>query len=208
MPLFLLAAIAVSAALHILADARKAYPASYVLKPLTVFLIAALAAARFPLDPFYYSMVLIGLGFSLAGDIALMLRHRRFALGLACFLAAHLFYIAAFLEPPSSSPFLLLLAVLLGAYACIIYRALAPSLGRLKPAVLAYLVVLLCMLLAAANRWRAAPAPDTMLPALGAGLFVVSDSLLAVRQFRRDFPSAQALILSAYYAAQTLIALG
>jgi uncharacterized membrane protein YhhN len=37
-------------------------------------------------------------------------------------------------------------------------------------------------------------------------LFIVSDSALAVNRFRGQYQSAQALILSTYFAAQWLIA--
>jgi hypothetical protein len=48
--------------------------------------------------------------------------------------------------------------------------------------------------------------PGHGLAGLGAVLFVVSDSALAANRFRAQYQSAQALILSAYVAAQWLIA--
>ena len=44
------------------------------------------------------------------------------------------------------------------------------------------------------------------LAAAGALLFMVSDSVLAVRQFRGPYPRAQALILSTYWLAIALVA--
>ena len=41
---------------------------------------------------------------------------------------------------------------------------------------------------------------------LGAVLFVISDSVLALDRFRGEFGAARALTLSTYYAAQWLIA--
>jgi uncharacterized membrane protein YhhN len=46
-----------------------------------------------------------------------------------------------------------------------------------------------------------------LLAFVGACLFAISDSALALNRFRRSFRSAQFLILSTYYAAQCLIAL-
>jgi len=45
-----------------------------------------------------------------------------------------------------------------------------------------------------------------LLAFLGAVLFVVSDSALAVNRFRGGYDGAQALILSTYFAAQWLMA--
>src|SRR5947209_5719242 len=42
---------------------------------------------------------------------------------------------------------------------------------------------------------------------LGAVLFIISDSFLAVDRFKRHFRSAQLLILTTYFTAQWLIAL-
>jgi alkenylglycerophosphocholine/alkenylglycerophosphoethanolamine hydrolase len=45
------------------------------------------------------------------------------------------------------------------------------------------------------------------LAAVGALLFVASDSALAWNRFKSEFKSAQAVILATYFAAQWLIAL-
>ena len=42
---------------------------------------------------------------------------------------------------------------------------------------------------------------------LGAILFAISDSLIAIRKFARPVPYQHQLIMSTYYAAQMLIAL-
>ena len=48
---------------------------------------------------------------------------------------------------------------------------------------------------------------DPTFNALGAALFVLSDSLLAWNRFRNPFPAAQALIHATYFPAQWLIAI-
>ena len=45
-----------------------------------------------------------------------------------------------------------------------------------------------------------------MLAAIGAALFVVSDSFLAYDRFRQKFRAARIIVLSTYWAAQWLIA--
>ena len=78
----------------------------------------------------------------------------------------------------------------------------------MAPAAAAYLVVLLLMTLTALSRWQQTPALWTGMTAAGALLFLASDALLAVREFRRKLPGAGGAVLAAYYAAQCCIALG
>ena len=77
MALYLLSAILLAGTGHILADAGRHFRAAYVLKPLTMGLIIALAALEGSSGGAYRPLVLCGLAASLAGDIALMLRRRR-----------------------------------------------------------------------------------------------------------------------------------
>lgn len=202
----LLVLIAVSASIHLHADAVKRYAIIYVFKPLTVLLILALAAVSEQRHGLAYWGVLAGLAFSLLGDLFLMLKDRQFTKGLISFLLAHLCYVCAWMHPPSVN--ILVPVVPLVIAGLLLYQILRPGLGRNGVPVLIYLVVLLLMLLTALNRWLAMPCIWTGVTAAGAVLFVISDAILAVRQFRRDFPGAQAAILVTYYCAQTLIALG
>jgi uncharacterized membrane protein YhhN len=55
-------------------------------------------------------------------------------------------------------------------------------------------------------RWSQTGQSQALLAFLGAVLFLVSDSALAVNRFRGHYKSAPALILSTYFAAQWLIA--
>src|SRR5690606_19367016 len=87
--------------------------------------------------------------FSALGDLFLALKGdpRNFTRGLGAFLASHLFYIAVML-PLASAPETLPLKVTslaVGIGALALYWSLAPSLGRMKLPVGAYLVVILVM---------------------------------------------------------------
>jgi uncharacterized membrane protein YhhN len=89
--------VLLSASLHIRAEYSGPRWQVYVFKPLTTTLIIILALmATEPVSPFYQAMIVIGLVFSLGGDIFLMLPSDRFIGGLVSFLIAHLFYIVAF----------------------------------------------------------------------------------------------------------------
>jgi uncharacterized membrane protein YhhN len=205
LPLTLL--IALSAALSIRAEQRQARRAVYLFKPLTTVLILALAlAVPEPAGGGYRTLIAAGLLFSLAGDVFLMLPRDRFVAGLACFLVAHLLYIAAFAPRPSTLAAPLVLAVLL-AYGGWLMRALWPHLGGLRAPVAVYAAALLVMAWQAAERWATVGTTSALLAVIGAGLFVASDSLLAWQRFVRPVCHGEALVLGTYFAAQWLIAL-
>ena len=77
----------------------------------------------------------------------------------------------------------------------------------LRGAVLAYVAVIAAMAGQAAGRWQALGGEPALAAALGAALFVLSDSLLAINRFRAPFRAERALTLGSYWAAQLLIAL-
>ncbi|HLM69071.1 MAG TPA: lysoplasmalogenase [Longimicrobium sp.] len=205
--LLLTAAIALSAVLTIAADHRGARRMVYVFKPLTTVLTLALAAtARDPVSGGYQALVCAGLLFSLAGDVFLMLPRDRFVAGLASFLVAHGFYVAAFAPWPPAfrAPAALLVMAVMGAG---LLRALWKDLGRLRLPVAVYAAALLGMAWQAAERWTALGTPPALLAAAGAALFVVSDSALAWQRFRRRYRYGQVIVLATYFAAQWLIAI-
>jgi len=68
------------------------------------------------------------------------------------------------------------------------------------------MIVILVMLWRAWERFQAVGLTSALLAAVGAALFVFSDSLLAWNRFRGPFRSAEAVKLGAYFAAQWLIA--
>lgn len=206
LPLALTLLAAASAAGTLWAERRGSRRAFYLLKPLTTALILALAAtAAAPVSGGYRALVCAGLLFSLAGDVFLMLPRDRFVAGLASFLVAHLFYIAAFApRPPRLAAPFLLLALLV--YGVVLLRALWPRLGGLRAPVAVYAAVLLVMAWQAAARWEVDDTGRALAAAAGAGLFVVSDSVLAWERFREPRAYGQAVVLGTYYAAQWLIA--
>lgn len=185
----------------------------YVFKPLTTVLILALVAgALAPISARYRMLVCVGLVFSLAGDVFLMLPGDWFVFGLASFLLAHLCYVAAF-APGSSARDKLVACV---AYAVIAAANLVGLLPRvpaeLHAPVLAYVAVLMLMgALAAARGWslRGDPrlARPARLAAIGGALFVLSDSVLAWNRFGGGIPLAPLWVLAGYYASSWCIAL-
>ena len=193
--------------LHIRAEYGGPRWVVYLCKPMTtglILLAAALGPA--PAGSVVRAAILVGLAFSLAGDVFLMLPGDRFLPGLASFLAAHLCYITAFSSGTrlGLSPWTTLPLVLYGA---LLLPILWPHLGPMKVPVLLYMAVILAMAWRALCRWDQMGGTGALLAAAGALLFVASDSALALDRFRKPYPSAQLLIMSTYVAAQMLIAL-
>lgn len=208
MDFYLLVAAGACACAAIYSDRGAARPpVFYLLKPLTTLLIIGVAISQDSTAPLYHQWVLVALGLSLLGDIALMFHGNRwFLTGLGSFLLAHLAFIAAFLSGVESPtlPWWAVLSPLAGA---LVLPRLWPGAKSLRPAVVAYGLVLCGMVLAAAARYQADPGATALLALAGAVLFQASDSLLGFRQFVAAYRGAQPLILATYWLAISLIAL-
>lgn len=184
----------------------------YIGKPLATLSILWLARSAQPaVDTRYRRAVLAGLVLSLVGDVCLMLPGDRFVPGLVAFLLAHVCYIVAF-APGSSGKARVLAFLVVAAIAAGNLAGLLPRVdAALKIPVLAYVAVLATMAaFALARAWtptvaRALPR-SARLAAVGAVLFMVSDSLLAWDRFAGGVPAPALLVLGTYYAAQWCIA--
>ena len=192
--------------LHISAEYRGPRRAVYLLKPLTTTLILILAYGTTPpVSSFYQATILLGLFFSLIGDIFLMLPADQFITGLVSFLLAHLCYIVAFTGRSGFHTTWWLLAPFM-LYGIGIIYLLWSHVGSFKAPVLFYIAVILTMGWQAAEQWRWGEQTGARLALLGAILFIISDSILALDRFYQPFKPAKGLVLGAYYVAQWLIA--
>lgn len=193
----------------IAADWRVRRPAFYLLKPLTTMLLIGIGVLALidaqGTDALGYRIALVvALGFCLLGDVALMFHGNRwFAAGLGAFLIAHFVFALAFWKDtpadfhmalPGWWPLLLLYGLTLAA-------VLLPRTGKLAPAVVLYCLALMAMVLTVAARFEGLHTGAAQLTMIGALLFVMSDSVLAVCKFIRPFALGQAAILSTYYLA-------
>jgi uncharacterized membrane protein YhhN len=197
----------VSAALTIGAQYRRSKRAEYVFKPLTMVCIILVAALQTdPISTRYQLLVLGALAISLVGDVFLMLPSDRLMQGLLCFLGAHILYIIAFVAEDSGAAPLWYIIPFVVYGAAMLWR-LWPYLGTMKVPVMIYVGAILIMAWQAANRWLETRQPGSLAALIGAYLFVMSDSALAVDRFRGKFRSAPFWVLTTYFAAQWLIAL-
>ncbi len=177
----------------------------YVGKPLATIAVLLLAArSPTPVSARYRALIGAGLVCSLAGDVFLMLPSDQFIAGLTSFLVAHLCYIAAFAgnggglrDPKAAAVFIVALGML---------TVLWPTLGALRLPVVVYVSVIATMAWQAIARWRRLGSTDAATAAAGATVFLVSDSTLALRKFRGDFPASALVVLGTYWVAQWCIA--
>ncbi len=177
-----------------------------VFKPLTMLAAIILVARTLPLK-FSVPLQLALVG-SLAGDVFLMVP-AYFIPGLVSFLCAHLAYIAVFKRGQTWFPSRRALAMTLG-FAAVMYAVLwvggLPA--ALRGPVAAYVLVIALMAAQAIGRATVLRDKPALWVAVGAGFFMLSDTLLALNKFVSPLPLSQLWVLSTYYIAQVLIVRG
>ena len=169
------------------------YPGDVVLKVAPI--ICLLVAVALTGTDRRRRIVLAALVFCGIGDISL--ERGLFTLGLGAFLVGHLFYLSVFcrrLELNLKKGLLLALLLLYGAG---LINYLAPHLGDMRNPVVLYMGVIFAMSAAAISG-----RDNHALVALGAVLFVLSDSLIAINRFVEPVPGARYWIMTLYYGAQ------
>ena len=187
----------------------------WLFKPLTMvialFLVAACAypeSVRGRFDPKTLALLAAALAGSLAGDVFLMFQGF-FIPGLVSFLIAHLFYLALFRHGQRwfahRGALCATLGVGVGMYAFLWMGGLPAA---LRGPVAAYVLVIALMAAQAIGRASVLRNGPAALVAVGAGFFMLSDSLLATNRFVQPLPLAQVGVLATYYAAQAFIVHG
>ena len=187
----------------------------WLFKPLTMVFALILVAfsaystsSRGQFNPKTLLLLAAALAGSLAGDVFLMFQGF-FIPGLVSFLVAHLFYVALFKSGEAWFPHRGALAATLGIgvamYAFLWAGGLPPA---LRAPVAAYVLVIALMAAQAIGRATVLRDAPSLLVAVGAGFFMLSDSLLATNRFVMPLPMAQVWVLATYYAAQALIVSG
>lgn len=196
----------ISASIHLWGEYGGPDELIYIFKPLTMLLIIY-QAWRLPAPankPHYKNIILLGLAFSLGGDILLIFPNL-FLFGLISFLIAQIIYIVAFRKGRPFTAFTWAQLPLL-AYGVIIFLILQPGLGSMAIPVALYMLVIMTMLWQAWDQWQPDQQKWAMLALIGAASFVLSDTLLAFNKFHTEFALARLLTLTTYFCAQWLIA--
>lgn len=185
----------------------------FLWKPTATLLVigVALLSLREPTWNRTYTIgVLVGLAFSLGGDVALMFGEnpRAFAIGLGLFLVAHVAYAVVFTLLGRFSAWDAISIPVLLAAGVGFYALIQANLGKLRLPVIAYMVVISVMVSRAVST-LASPlfqAEQAVMVAGGAVLFYLSDVILAANRFWRPLRYDR-ISLAFYYAGQLLIAL-
>jgi uncharacterized membrane protein YhhN len=171
----------------------------YVCKPGTLIALIAAAALLDPQTSAVRAWFVAALGFSLMGDVLLMLPREQFVGGLGAFLVAHVCFIGGFVAGGLGGLALALsvvgTGVVLAPVAHRVLRGVRANEPGLQPPVVAYLVVIGVML-------AAAVASGNPIAAVGAVLFVTSDSMIAWSKFVAPFDAAPVAIMVTYHLAQ------
>lgn len=197
------AAAAVLAVLNWIAVARRIKPLEYVSKPtVMVALIAAVVAFDTP-DARAWSFV-AALAFSLLGDVFLMLPSDRFLFGVAAFFIAHVAYIVGLRMDSSAAVSLVAGVIVVGAFAITVGRHIVLAVRRQAPElatpVSAYVAVISVMV-------ASAIATKNPYAAVGAVVFMASDTLIAWNRFVQPLTWAPVTIMVTYHFGQGLLAL-
>ncbi|MGB4773357.1 MAG: lysoplasmalogenase [Chitinophagaceae bacterium] len=160
-------------------------------------------------------LFLAALFFSWLGDIFLLFENKNgiyFILGLSAFLTAHVLYIIYFSKTQSETisffrkrPVMFLAIV---AYVVELLYLLWPQLGPMKLPVLIYALVIGSMLVMALWQYGKLPRTTALLFIIGAMLFVLSDSALALNRFYKPHPYSGILVMATYVGAQVFLTLG
>lgn len=195
-----------------LAQIVNILPLQFVSKPalmLTLITYFQLHSRRlFPLK----NLILIALIFSWIGDVILLIEKQfyfLFVFGLLSFLLAHIFYVIYFWQIRKhnfSKPKInLLVFVGVFIYTGVFYLLISPYLSALKLPVLIYCLVISLMLITSFQAFDFRKQKFGQICILGAILFVISDSILAVNRFIFPIPFGSILVIITYSIGQLLI---
>ena len=178
------------------------YTGSWLVKPLPV-LIMSLLCWKY-LEGSERTLLTLGFIFSGLGDVFLDLdRTAFFKQGLLSFLVTQILFTVAFWKRRIMSKERWVAAALVALYSVIMIVLLWSSLGNLKIPVLIYILALTSMGMTAA--FREGPLTGVY---LGAFLFVIADSLIAVNKFLQPFDHSLMIIIGLYMTGQFFIGRG
>jgi len=158
--------------------------------------------------------ILMALGFGLAGDVLLLFQKKKrfFIAGLGAFLLGHLCYAVRFYgslgEGAIFHPLTLVYLLLAAGVGVSIQRRLNRLARIIRIPTVVYMGVISAMGLGALLRWGGYPGWEFWAPFTGACLFMLSDTLIAFRNFRGSRPALHRWVSVTYYAAQLLIVAG
>ena len=184
----------------------------YLAKPLIVLsLLTFLIKQGQHIKKQIKSLMIFALVFSIIGDIALLfdgIQPLYFITGLGAFLFAHVMYVLVFLKQRDSKRKPISFILLMLVYAVFLFYLLKEGLGDLLIPVIVYMIVILSMSTSAFLRQKTNNTISFNWVLIGAILFMISDSILALDKFYQSFTLSSLLIMITYALAQYCILIG
>lgn len=206
-----LVAFLLAAAGNILAEQRQSTIGRYLTKPLLMPLLA-IFYAQSAIKP--AGLILAALFCAFLGDVFLLWSEKQllFTAGLFSFLLGHVFYIIVFgqsVRSLSGVPVWFCISLIpYGVYGFLIYRIISPNLQALKVPTVLYMIVIIVMSFSSLLRVWVFNGYSFWLPFLGSLLFLTSDSLLAIQNFKAKIRNGEVLVMGTYVWGQLSIILG
>ncbi|WP_296618709.1 lysoplasmalogenase [Marivirga sp.] len=166
-------------------------------------------------DEKWVSFVTLALAFSWVGDIMLLFTYKHFLFffaGLTAFLGAHIVFIIAYRKATfndklnftwSFFPLVVIAYLALMAYLILPYVD-----SVIQVPITLYALILALMVMIAWYRKNQTTDESFQLVVLGAALFIISDSILAINRFSHTIPYAGVAVMGTYIIAQWLIVNG
>ena len=172
----------------------------HVAKPATLALLILVALTLDPVDPAIRTWMVVGLVFSLAGDVFLMGDEKWFVAGLGSFLAGHVAYIVALQLAPTSAPGTVIGLVVVAVGIAVVGRRIVVGVASgdhqaMVVPVVAYLIVISAMVVSAFGTTAA-------WAIVGASLFYASDAILAWNRFLEPRRYGPLAVMVTYHLGQ------
>jgi uncharacterized membrane protein YhhN len=192
----------VLAILDWIAVAQRRKALEYISKPgvMLALIVVAISLTDVPDGPRWAFVV--ALAASMLGDIFLMLPADRFIAGVASFFLAHLAYIVGLRIGSSGALSFVLGAAVVAVYAAVIGLRIINAVREKEPgltnAVAAYTAVISVMV-------ASAIATRNVLAAVGAVVFMASDTLIAWNRFVQPLAWAPVTIMVTYHVGQAML---
>lgn len=178
------------------------------------FIIPGIVFLYLQFSHHYYVFLLAALLFSFFGDCFLLFSEKKlfFQLGLLAFLTSHILYIYTFAENISLSKMFsfwsLLLIVPYMIYSWCFFRYLRLYLGHYFIPVILYMITIMGMSYSSLLRFWTIRGFSFWLPFVGSLFFIVSDTLLAIRNFKYNQRKGWVNVMFTYVLGQLFIILG
>jgi uncharacterized membrane protein YhhN len=180
----------------------------------TVIAVGYVLLAR-PSDSVFYILLAIALVFCALGDVMM---EKDLVPGIGMFLIAHLFFTGSFLLQsgitgitPDALGFFGVFVGLMVMYVFVFIRYLRSSGPEIPDFILKagtlYFVLIGVTLSSAVLLWLTTGVAQGLFPVIGALFFVISDSLIAIREFHHEISNDELLVMPTYYLAIYLLSL-